>query len=79
MIARKRSPPTVPAPPPSSSASSGVARLPPALASSAPAPRIARAPTPTNMVMMKNDPIRNTAQFTEDRAALASGTVKNRT
>ena len=52
MNARNRSPPTVPAPPPSSSTSSGIARLPPALASSAPLPRIARAPTPMIMIMM---------------------------
>ena len=78
MIATNRSPPTVPAPPPSSSASSGVARLPPALASTASCPSSARAPTPMNMVMMKNMPISRTAQPIEERAAFASGTVKKR-
>jgi hypothetical protein len=52
MIARNRSPPTVPAPPPTSSASSGAARLPPVpTASVAPSPRIARAPKPSAVVM----------------------------
>ena len=53
MIARKASPPNVPAPPPTSCASSGAARLP---ASSTPpvapaSPRIARAPKPRNVVI----------------------------
>ncbi len=52
MIARNRSPPKVPAPPPTSSASSGAARLPPVpTASVAPSPRIARAPKPSAVVM----------------------------
>ena len=78
-MARKSSPPVEPSPPPSSSASTGTARLPdvPA-ASSPPVPRMARAPMPTTMTIRKKEPIRKTAQPTELRAAFASGTVKNR-
>jgi hypothetical protein len=52
MTARKISPPAVPSPPPSVSASTGTARLPPVPAASAPpSSRIARAPTPTTMTI----------------------------
>ena len=52
--------------------------MPPALASSAPAPRMARAPTPTTIVIRKNAPISATAQAIDFRAAAESGTVKKR-
>ena len=39
---------------------------------------MARAPTPTIMVMMKKAPISSTPVATDPRAALASGTVKKR-
>ena len=41
-------------------------------------PRIARAPTPTSMVIVKNSPMSRTPQAIEPRAAFASGTVKKR-
>ena len=51
ITARNRSPPNVPAPPPSSSARFGAARLPPVPAASTPAsPITARAPKPMNVV-----------------------------
>jgi hypothetical protein len=51
ITARKRSPPNVPAPPPSSAASVGAARLPPVpAASTPPSPSTARAPKPMNVV-----------------------------
>ena len=51
MMARNRSPPVVPAPPPSSSARFGAARLPPVPAASTPScPRMARAPNPMTVV-----------------------------
>ena len=52
ITARKIWPPVDPAPPPSASASVGIARLPALPAAFSPAwPRIARAPTPTTMTM----------------------------
>ena len=52
MTASSRSPPVVPAPPPSSWARIGAARLPPLPAGSTPAsPRIARAPKPSAVVI----------------------------
>ena len=52
MIARNRSPPVVPTPPPSSWARFGAARLPPLpAASSPPVPSTTRAPKPMNVVM----------------------------
>ena len=51
ITARKRSPPKVPTPPPSSCARFGAARFPPfPAASTPPSPRIARAPKPIAVV-----------------------------
>ena len=78
MTATNRSPLNVPAPPPRYWASSGVVRLPPALAATAPSPRSARAPTPDEHRHDEEDADQQHAQRIEPRAARASGTVKKR-
>ncbi len=73
------SPPVEPSPPNSACEVSGAARLPPLpTASSAPAPRMARAPKPMIVTSTVKTAIRLIVHTTDVRAALAFGTVKKR-
>jgi hypothetical protein len=77
--ARAMSPPVEPSPPNSACEVSGAARLPPLpTASSAPEPRIARAPKPMIVTSTVKIAIRLIVHTTDVRAALALGTVKKR-
>ena len=74
------SPPAEPSPPPRNCASSGAARLPPLpTASVAPSPTSsARAPKPMIVTSSVKTPMKPIVHTTDWRAALPSGTVKNR-